>query len=185
MDPVTATSDLVLAAQAGDHRAFTQLLEQSDERMRRLAFRLVGSRTAMDDALQDAYLKAYRRIGAYRGDAAFATWLYAVVYRTCLDHLRARRRRREVDLELVDHTLIAGGTAADPAERADDADALAAALATLPTDQVAVVLLVDKDGLSYADTAAILGVREGTIASRLNRAHTTLRRSLDTEGGAS
>ena len=183
MNPVAPVADLVRAAQTGDHRAFTDLIRSSDARMRRLAFRVLGSQTAMDDALQDAYLKAYRSIGTYSGAAAFSTWLYAVVYRTCLDHLRARSRRREVDLDIVEHALAPGDD--DPATNTTEAAALAAALAGLPPDQVAVVLLVDSDGLTYAEAAQVLDVAEGTIASRLNRAHTALRAVLDREGSSS
>ena len=167
-------ADLVRLAQTGDHRAFTRLLRESDERMRRLAFRLLGSSAAMDDALQDAYLKAYRKVGDYDGRAAFSTWLYTIVYRTCLDHIRARGRRAEVDLDAAPEPV----SEADHAERTADADALAAALDELPSDQVAAVLLVDGEGLSYAEAAEILGVKQGTVASRLNRAHTALRTTI-------
>lgn len=180
MDPVVRTGDLVREAQTGDHRAFTSLIGSCDERMRNLAFRLLGSPAAMDDALQDAYLKAYRKLGTYNGESAFSTWLYTIVYRTCLDHRRTRARRAEVDLTTAEATLA---DSADPAQQTADADALATALADLPPDQVAVVLLIDGDGLAYGEAAAILDVREGTIASRLNRAHNVLRPLLDDEGG--
>ncbi len=180
MSPVTPSGDLVRAAQLGDHRAFTDLIRSADARMRRLAFRLVGSQAAMDDVLQDAYLKAYRHLGTYKGDAAFSTWLYRIVYRTCLDHLRTRSRRPEVGLYLGDAPPAAD---ADHAARTVDADALISALGALRKDQAAVVLLVDGEGLSYAEAAAVLDVRSGTIASRLNRAHTALRTALD-EGGS-
>ena len=175
VDPVTGSGELVRAAQAGDHLAFTRLLEETDGRMQRLAFRLLGSAAAMDDALQDAYLKAYRKLDTYSGDAAFSTWLYAIVYRTCLDHLRARSRRHEVELAEVPD--VASG-AADHTQRSADADAIARALATLPPDQAAVVILVDGEGLSYGEAATVLDVREGTVASRLHRAHVTLRSHL-------
>ena len=175
MDPVSPATQLARAAQAGDHRAFTTLVRDADEMMRRLAFRLVGSTAAMDDALQDAYLKAYRKIDTYKGTASFSTWLYAIVYRTCLDHIRVRARRKEVEIDLARH--VTGGT--DPATRASEADALETALAELPADQVAVVILVDREGLAYTEAAEILDVREGTIASRLSRAHTALRAALD------
>lgn len=176
MGPVTPSPELVRDAQLGDHRAFTSLIRSADDRMRRLAFRLLGSQAAMDDALQDAYLKAYRHLCTYKGHAAFSTWLYRIVYRTCLDHLRTRSRRAEVDLDL-EHTTVAD--TADHAARTADADALSSALGALPDDQAAVVLLVDGEGLSYAEAAAVLDVRSGTIASRLNRAHTALRTALD------
>ena len=178
MGPVSASHELIRCARAGDHQAFTSLIKDADERMRRLAYRLLGSRAAMDDALQDAYLKAYRNIGSYRGQAAFTTWLYRIVYRTCLDHLKAQQRRAETDLGVVTEL------AADPTDIGQhrvEVDALSRALRTLPADQAAVVLLVDGDGCSYQQAATILEVREGTIASRLNRAHRTLRAALQSE----
>ena len=74
MNPVTSSGDLVRRAQSGDHRAFTSLVRDCDDKMRRLAYRLLGSQTAMDDALQDAYLTAYGRRDTYDGRAAFSTW---------------------------------------------------------------------------------------------------------------
>lgn len=179
MDPVSPATELARAAQAGDHRAFTTLIRDADEMMRRLAFRLVGSTAAMDDTLQDAYIKAYRKIDTYNGTASFTTWLYAIVYRTCVDHIRSRTRRREVDIALAGPVI----GDADPAVRASDADAVEAALAELPADQVAVVILVDCEGRTYSEAAEILDVAEGTIASRLSRAHTALRAALDPHGG--
>ena len=178
MSQPSASRELVQHARAGDHQAFTALIRDADERMRRLAYRLLGSRTAMDDALQDAYLKAYRRFGSYRGQGAFSTWLYAIVYRTCLDHLKAQRRRAETDLGSTTE-LEADET--DIGQRQGDADALNRALRALPAEQAAVVLLVDGDGCTYDQAAAILEVREGTIASRLHRAHRTLREALTAE----
>jgi len=77
---------------AGDRDAFGSLIRQHDLSMRRLAFGLVGDRGGMDDALQEAYLRAYRGLPSFHGDSAFGTWLYRIVYRTCLDELRRRVR---------------------------------------------------------------------------------------------
>ncbi len=177
MVPVSPSDGLIRRAQIGDHRAFTVLLRQSDGRMRSLASGLMGSRSATDDALQDAYLKAYRDVGGYRGNASFATWLHTIVYRTCLNNLRQHNRRAEVDLDAVPEPA----TGTDHAEEHVDADAVDTALRNLPPDQAAVVILVDGDGCSYQEAAAVLGVREGTIASRLNRARRALRDALNVD----
>jgi len=182
MDPVTPAADLVRAAQTGDHRAFTALIRESDERMRRLATRMLRSQAAMDDALQDSYLKAYRKLGTYTGEAAFSTWLYAIVYRTCLDHIRATGRRRIVAADINRVEATSPGTR-DPAQQVADAATLQMELDRLPEDQVAAVLLVDGAGLSYSEAANILGVAEGTVASRLNRAHGSLRAAIDEQEG--
>jgi len=175
VDPVSPEGDLIRRAQLGDHGAFTDLLRTCDDRMRGLAHRLMGSRASMDDALQDAYLKAYRKLGTYDGRAAFSTWLYSVVYRTCLDHLRRRSRQAEVSLEAV-ADVSPDGPGHD--ERAATRDALRWALAQLPPDQAAAITLVDGEGLSYDEAAVVLDTKPGTVASRLNRARSTLRTLL-------
>ncbi len=170
------TDELLLArARAGDAGAFGLLLRDADESHRRLAFRLLGDRQLMDDVLQEAYVRAFRALPRFRGGAAFATWLYRIVYNACLDELRRGRSRREVALE-----EWRSGSAADDVEGRLD---LAAALARLPVELRAVVLLVDAEGLTYEEAAEVLGIAPGTIGSRLNRARAALRVALAPEGG--
>ena len=180
MNTVAPRGDLLGRAQTGDHAAFTSLLRDCDERMRRLAHRMIGEPAGADDALQDAYVKAYRSLSGFDGHSAFATWLYTIVYRTCLDQIRSRNRRAEVDLSAADEPRTTG----DHATRHAETDALTRALQQLPPDQIAAVVLVEVDGCSYGEAATILGVAEGTISSRVTRARRALRNSLrhTTEG---
>lgn len=166
---------LIRRAQEGDAEAFERLLRACDHQMQGLAIRLLGSRSAMDDALQDAYVKAYRHLGRFEAGAPFGPWLRTIVRRTCLDHLRSLSRRREVDLHAVPEP---SATTAEPGSRLGDADLVRRALAALPGDQRAVVVLVDAEGLSYGEAAELLGIAEGTVASRLNRARAEMRRVL-------
>lgn len=167
---------MVHDARSGDAQAFSQLLQEHDDKMRGVVWRLVDSPSEMDDILQDAYLKAWRGLDGFRGDAAFSSWLYRIVYTTALDHLKAQRRRRVVPLD------EAGPIGIDDATGVlVESDALRTALAELPEDQLAVVTLVDGQGASYDDVAELLGIRPGTVGSRLNRARATLRRLLDAE----
>ncbi len=171
---------LVASARGGDAYAFTELLEAYDRPLRALAFRLLGDASAMDDVLQDAYVKAYRSLHAFRGRARFGTWLYRIVYNTALDELRRRERHPHVPLHAV-------RDAADPVDVASAVtarSALADALASLPPELRAVALLVDAEGMSYDEAGAILDVPAGTVASRLNRARAALRPALrpDPEG---
>jgi len=78
-------------ARGGDQHAFSLLLRQHDERMRALAWKLLGDRDRMDDALQEAYVKAWRSLGGFREDADFGTWLYRITYNACMDELRRSR----------------------------------------------------------------------------------------------
>lgn len=178
--------ELLAQARVGNRRSFGQLIRRNDDAMRRLAYRLLGSQAAMDDALQDAYLKAFRNLHRFEGHSLFSTWLYTVTYRTCLDHLRARDRRREIDLDAMSTAdRTPGYFVEDPGDIVASRDALQHALLELPTDQAAVVLLVDGEGHGYDQAAQILGISPGTVGSRLSRARAALRARLsaDQEGG--
>jgi RNA polymerase sigma-70 factor (ECF subfamily) len=167
------TDDLLLArARRGDADAFGQLLREHDESHRRLAFRLLGERGPMDDALQEAYVRAFRALPRFRGTSSFGTWLYRIVYNACLDELRRVRARREVPLD---------GSSEAARERTDERLDLAAALGALPVELRAVVLLVDAEGLSYDEAAEVIGVAPGTVGSRLSRARAELRVALKGE----
>ena len=159
-------------ARRGDHQAFADLLREHDDAMRGLAWQLLLDRTAMDDALQDAYVRAFRGLATFRGDAAFSTWLYRIVYRTCIDHLRTRRRHASLD-EIGEPPVPGDATAV-----IDHRLALEGALADLSPEHRAVVLLVDREGYSYDDVAEMLGIAPGTVASRLSRARSALRAAL-------
>jgi RNA polymerase sigma-70 factor (ECF subfamily) len=168
--------DVLGRARAGDARAFTEVVRHYDDRLRALAFRLLGDRAGMDDALQEAYVKAFRALPAFREDAALGTWLYRITYRACVDHQRREGRHRPDDASGPEPA--ATGASADPAGTAATRTDLARALAALPVDQRAAVLLVDAEGLDYDAAAAVLGVAPGTIASRLSRARAALRATL-------
>src|SRR5262249_18666704 len=115
-------------------------------------------------------VRAFRALPRFRGDSSLETWLYRIVYNACIDDLR--RRREHETLEEWDDRLTAAPV--DTEERLD----LAAALASLPPELRAVVLLLDAEALSYAEASEILGAPAGTIASRLNRARSHLQAVL-------
>jgi len=173
-------------AKAGDQRAFTELVRHYDHRLRTLAYRLLGDRAAMDDALQEAYVKAFRALPGFREDAGLGTWLYQITYRACVDLQRREGRHQAGSLDLAargegaHHQATVGRDrpGVDPAATAAARTDLQRALAALPVDQRAAVLLVDAEGLDYDAAASVLGVAPGTIASRLSRARATLRAAL-------
>jgi RNA polymerase sigma-70 factor (ECF subfamily) len=172
-----ADVELTIRAATGDEAAFVQIVRRYDTGLRRLAFRMVGDRDAMDDVLQEAYLKAFASIASFRGRASPRTWLYRIVYNASLDQLR--RRRRQPIAQSVD------AATRDPSDQTDLRLSLADALAALAPEERAAVLLVDAEGLSYEDAAAIIGVAAGTIGSRLSRARAALRRALREPEGVS
>jgi len=163
-------------ARVGDHRAFAAIVDRYDRQLRALAYRLLGDRDRMDDVLQEAYVKAFRALPGFRGDAALSTWLHRIVYNACLDDLR--RRRHVIPVAGDEQAQEAAWSRPGPAEVVAERQELADALATLPVDQRAAVLLVDAYGFDYGEAAEILAVRTGTIASRLSRARSTLRAAL-------
>lgn len=171
--------DLVVArARNGDQAAFADIVEHYDHRLRALAFRLLGDRDRMDDVLQEAYVKAYRSLPSFRGASALGTWLYRITYNACIDELRRRPAAQTTGISADVATTVADPRPGPP-EIAVGRDDLAAALDRLPTDQRAAVLLVDAYGMSYAEAAEVLGVRTGTVASRISRARSVLRSALD------
>lgn len=160
-----------------DRRQFTELLRTNDGPMRALAFRLLGSQAGMDDALQDAYIKAYNKRDQFQGTPdQFGGWLYRIVYNTCLDHLRRRKRRNEVTL---DETYMMADQAIAVGDHIVQRSAINAALRSLTPDQAAAFSLVDGEGYSYDDAAEILEVPMGTVASRVHRARATMREQLN------
>lgn len=152
-------------------RRFEALLERHGQRLRGLAFTMLGGADAVDDILQEAYVRAYRKLPArFESERQEAAWLCKIVVRCCLNELRRRRRRPEVQ-----------GLPEREAPAAEDPSpllAVAGALAELPVDQRAVVLLVDLAGFDYEAAASVLGVPRGTVASRLNAARARLRTAL-------
>jgi len=174
--PPDAERTLLARARDGDGEAFMALLGPHDRALRGLAYRLLGDADAMDDVLQTAYANAFRALPRFGGRASVSTWLYRIVTNACLDELRRGRAAHE---ELRE---TARGGASDTAEDVAGRLDLQAALAGLPADERAAVLLVDGEGLSYAEAASALGVREGTVASRLHRARGALRAALGHTG---
>jgi RNA polymerase sigma-70 factor, ECF subfamily len=163
--------------------AFIALVRKHDRDLRMLVYRLVGDADAMDDILQDAYLRSYRALPGFRREASLATWLYRITYNLCLDRLRSRARPAELATPLSLDLMAEDGW--EPAaRRADLSDEIALrgdlqqALAALHPEQRAAVLLVDAIGYDYSTSAQILGIREGTLASRLHQSRAVLRHAL-------
>lgn len=170
-------------ARRGDQEAFAAVIRHYDPGLRTLAYRLLGDHYRMDDALQEAYVKAFRALPGFRGDSKLGTWLYRIAYNACLDELKRSQRVVQLPLEEVDEPA---GSWPDPGEAVAQRHDLAQALAALPPDERAAVLLVDAQGFDYKDAASVLGVPAGTVASRLSRARAALRRAVShMEEGAS
>lgn len=167
-----------------DHDRFRSLVRQYDERLRRLAGGLLGGDPyRVDDALQEAYVRAYRNLESFRGEAEVGTWLYRVVTNACLDELR-RAKARPAPVDAGDRAWERPSAAAGPERTVTAADTVRRALERIPDDQRAAVLVVDGEGFTFDSAAEVLGVPAGTVASRVSRGRAALRRALsdDEEG---
>jgi RNA polymerase sigma-70 factor, ECF subfamily len=162
---------LVRAARNGDRDAFMQLVRMHQDGVRAFARGLLGDRLLAEDIAQEAFLRAWRGLGAFRGDAAFATWLYTIARRVALDEVR-RPAVRTVPVEKV--AALADRHAADPVLRSD----LERALGGLEPAQREAFLLVVVLGLSYQEVGDMTGCPAGTVASRVFRARTGLATAL-------
>jgi RNA polymerase sigma-70 factor, ECF subfamily len=162
---------IVRAARAGDREAFMRLVRLHQAGVRAFASGLLGDRGLAEDVAQEAFLRAWRGLPRFRGEAAFATWLYAIVRRVAADEAR-RPALRTVPLDQV--PALADRRAGDPALPGD----LAQALAALEPAQREAFLLVVVLGLSYQEAGGLTGAPVGTVASRVFRARTRLAAAL-------
>jgi RNA polymerase sigma-70 factor (ECF subfamily) len=171
--PAADPSDGVLLARhaAGDPEAFGEVVRRHRDRLWAVALRTSGDPEEAADALQDALISAFRaaRGSAYRGDAQVSTWLHRIVVNACLDRIRRARSRPAVPL-LPD----ADPPGPDPYAARDDALVVQAALARLPVEQRAALVLVDLEGWSVEDAARVLSVAPGTVKSRCARGRARL-----------
>jgi RNA polymerase sigma-70 factor (ECF subfamily) len=168
-------------------RAFEELLSEHLDALYRTALRLCGGRTAdAEDLLQDASLRAFERFAELRDRGAARTWMFTILTRTHLNRLRAGRRRAEIlAVDLDEHAfemaLETWQPGLAPDERTDAVlarDRLAAALDALDEPLRTVVWLSDVEGFRQREVAEMLGIPEGTVASRLFKARRSLRESL-------
>ena len=162
---------LVRAARNGDREAFMQLVRLHQAGVRAFAHGLLGDRELAEDIAQEAFLRAWRGLGAFRGDAAFATWLYAIARRVALDEGR-RPAVRTVPIQ--EAAALADRRGGDPVLRGD----LERALQALEPAQREAFLLVVVLGLSYQEVGGMAGCPAGTVASRVFRARTRLAAAL-------
>jgi RNA polymerase sigma-70 factor (ECF subfamily) len=173
--PAEIAPSIVDRARHGDQEAFAAVIRHYDRGLRALAYRLLGDRDRMDDALQEAYLKAFRALPRFRAESKLGTWLYRITYNVCLDELERSARTAHLPLADVPEP-VATGPSAD--EALSNRNTLAAALDSLTPDDRAAVILVDAEGFDYRAAGEVLGIPAGTVASRLNRARAALRRAL-------
>ena len=159
----------------GDPDAFGELVRRHRDRLWAVALRTLGNPDDAADALQDGLINAYRRAKSYRGDAAVSTWLHRIVVNACIDRVRKAAARPTDPLpDHDDRSLTFAGAGPDPADSVVMRLDIEAALATLPTEQRAALVLVDMEGVPVAEVAEMLGCAVGTVKSRCARGRAKL-----------
>ncbi|WP_155265457.1 sigma-70 family RNA polymerase sigma factor [Sphingomonas segetis] len=158
-------ANLAAAAAAGDRAAFEVLLRRHYDRVHGLAWQLTGSRADADDIAQEVCCTLVEKIGSFRGEAKFTTWLTGITFNACRDF---RRRRRSLGGMIDRLTLLAGLAAAPDGRDAYDAVWIRSAVARLKPALRDTVVLVAGQQLTHAEAAEVLGVAENTIAWRMH-----------------
>lgn len=205
---VVREDELVRRAAGGDHLAFEALVARYEVQIYNVALRMMGNHADAGDMAQEAIIQAFRKIGAFRGESGFGTWLYRIVTNRCLDELRRRKRRREQLVPVgswepsgengdrrqgIDEwgasqgrdDDLPDGHAAGPEEayeRLELQELIRKALQRLSEDHRAVIVLREIEGLSYEEIAEAMECSIGTVKSRLSRAREALRDVLESFG---
>jgi RNA polymerase sigma-70 factor (ECF subfamily) len=170
---------LAIAAGKGDLEAFEQLYQRHNRRVYSLCLRMTQNVSEAEDLTQDAFIQLFRKIGSFRGDSAFTTWLHRLTVNQVLMHFRKRSVKLERTTDEGETPVqIVRGTENPNAMPVLDRIALDNALKQLPPGYRSVFLLHDVEGHEHEEIAKILGVAVGTSKSQLHKARMKLRRIL-------
>jgi RNA polymerase sigma-70 factor, ECF subfamily len=190
----TTDRDLIRRLQAGDDSAVHELAERYGSRIFQLAMRYMKNREDAEEVVQDVLMKVYRKVDAFRGDAALSSWIYRITFNTAMSRLRTSKQARAADHER-ERTLAAAAAAgedrtptrqqADWSRMPDEQllrlqlrEAVAAAIAELPEIYRAPLVLRDIQGLSTEEASTRLHLKDQTLKSRLHRGRLMLRERL-------
>ncbi len=181
---------LVALAASGDQEAFGQVVQLYYNRVYSVIYRVVNHAEDARELTQAAWVKAWQRLGDYKQEARFYTWVYRIAVNTALDFLRRRKRRPEVPLEPVGHDgetvelerqreYAIEQTPFDDLHRAEIRRAFDRALLDLSDEHRTALVLRELEGMSYEEIAQVMKVRTGTVMSRLYYARKTLQKVME------
>ena len=179
--------DLVRAAQKGDQTAFRQLVERYQRKVYQLALGMMKDADDAMDIAQETFVRVHRYLPSFKGDSSFFTWTYRIAMNLCLDAQRKRGRLSRVDAEEGDEAELEAAmdppsaALAGPQRAALNAELkgkLEEALAGLSENHRSILLLRELEGLSYEELAKVLGIRKGTVMSRLFHARLKMQNKL-------
>jgi RNA polymerase sigma-70 factor (ECF subfamily) len=179
IDPAASDLDLCRLASQGDLAAFEMIYQRYNRRTYSLTLRMTGSQTEAEDLTQEVFIQLFRKIGSFRGDSAFSTWLHRLTVNQVLMHFRRRSYKNEKtseDGEMPEQTVQ--GTSNPNRMPVVDRIALKNAIAELPNGYRNVFLLHDVEGFEHEEVARHLGISVGTSKSQLHKARLKLRSLL-------
>lgn len=178
---------LVRAAQKGDQTAFRQLVERYQRRVYQLALGMTKDADDAMDISQETFVRVHRYLPSFKGDSSFFTWTYRIAMNLCLDAQRRKGRSERIDLTQGDEAEIEAAMDAPSAAlagpqraalNAELKEKIEEALAGLSENHRAILLLRELEGLSYEELAKVLGIRKGTVMSRLFHARLKMQNQL-------
>jgi RNA polymerase sigma-70 factor, ECF subfamily len=168
--------DTIRRARTGDLRAFESLVRDYQADVWRFAYHLTRNRTVAEDVTQEAFLKAFRSMASFRGDAKFSSWLLRITRNCAFDAYRRTRHEGSVDDDVL--AALAADRRPGPAEGPEERLRLSSAVRDLPLELREPFVVIEVLGFDYREASAILGVKLGTIKSRMHRARAALVRAL-------
>jgi RNA polymerase sigma-70 factor (ECF subfamily) len=181
--------ELVARSIAGDTESFNQLILRWERPIYALAYRQIGREEDARDIVQDAFLRAFRALPGFKGEAKFSSWLYRITLNLCRDFMRRARRApftpvpEGADLEdMASAKSSRAESIEDVVTRKDLSRHVALAMGTLPEEQRSAILLKEYHGLTFQEIAELQGCPLSTVKTRLYQGLTVLRRELDRRG---
>lgn len=176
---------LLHRAQSGDPEAFERLMEPLEQLVWRVCWHYTGNREAAEDCGQEAMIRIWRNLANYRGECALESWVYRIAANCCMDWLRKKKRDWSVSMEpMVEQGFDPADDSPGTEEQVvakDERQRLREAIALLPEDQREALILTQLEKVPYEEAARALGVSEGTVKSRVNRAKARLKEILSAE----
>ncbi len=181
--------ELVARSMAGDKESFNQLITRWERPMYALAYRTIGREEEARDVTQEAFLRAFRALPGFKGDAKFSSWLYRITLNLCRDWVRRERRTPVVQppegmdaVELAAATPSATESIEDRLARRDLSRHVVRAMQALPEEQRSAIILKEYHGLTFQEIADLQGCPLSTVKTRLYQGLSVLRRELERRG---
>ena len=180
-------TELIERLKEGDDAAFKTIVEQWQDMVYNTILGIVQNETEAEDLAQDVFIKVFEKIGTFKGDSKFSTWLYRIATTTALDHLRSKKRKKRFGF--LQSLSGASGEEKEqipdfnhPGVRLDNKERAAVlfkAIEELPDNQKAAYTLHKLEGLSYRDVSEVLNTTVSAVESLMSRANQNLRKQLD------